>query len=316
MAKRFLFDGGGGGISVGEFIRFGGNVGTFETVSEFIREGFFAETRIPGPILTPRAPTQETPNVSILDVILDTTKDAGQSILRAVIPDPLEVIADVFFPDTAQTILGDSPFVLPSGGFQLPGSIPGTTGGTPPFFPSPLEPTVSSPAPFVIPEAPGIFDDLVRGAIDILPEIIPGFPEIDAGGVMEEPGDVTFEEVGEQFPQVFEPFEDPSLPSVPSLEFPIEGFGVAHPEELELMAEGDLVTCAPRQRLPNCLTVQQWAGAGRPDGYVMDRGGFLRKKRHRRRRPLSQQAKDDLAWAKATFGSGKAFDNVVARMRL
>ncbi len=259
---------------------------------------------------------EELRNMSILDVILDTAKDAGQSILRTIIPDPLEVIADVFFPDTARTVLGDSPFVLPSGGFRLPGSIPGTTGGTPPFFPSPLEPEISSPAPFVIPELPGIFDDLVRAGVDLIGDLIPGIGEIDVspGPVFDE--DVSFEEVGEQFPEIFDPFEDPSLPSVPSLEFPIEGdFGVVQPEDFE-MAEGDLVTCPPRQRLPNCLTVQQWSAAGRPDGYVMDRGGFLRKKRHRRRRPLSQQAKDDLAWAKATFGSGKAFDNVVARMRL
>lgn len=267
--------------------------------------------------------------VGILNDILRGAKTVGQDILRAVIPDPFEAAANVFFPDITKTILGPNVFT----GRLPPSTIP----GTPPFFPGGRTPTgtidvgvldpsavddffenlprdVNAPGGgiFGIPESPGIFDDLIRGIgepggllRDILPELIPAagpildivdvfFPEgvfADTGGFQALPDEDVFED----------PFLNPPF--------------VGEPEDLD-MAEGDLGVCPPRQRLPQCISVQQWQALGRPDGYVMDRGGFLRKKRTRRKRPLTQQAKDDLGWAKSVFGQGKAFDNVVARMRL
>jgi len=292
-----------GFVSIGDTIEFAG--GGLEAPFLFGGESF-----------APRPETSQKKPVSILDAILDTAKDAGQLILRAIIPDPLEAVAEVFFPDVARQVLGPRRIFGGIGG--VPG--PPTPAGTPPFFPSPLEPQPGEPpsifGQIVIPEAPGIFDDIVRGLLDVIPELIPGFPEIDVSPGAEVFGDVTFEDVGREFPQIFEPFESPPLDIGTTLEgFPIEGgFGEVQEDD---MAEDDLSgVCPPRQRLPQCITFAQWNALGRPEGYTADRGGFLRKRRTRRKRPLSQQAKDDLAWAKATFGGGKAFDNVVARMRL
>jgi len=312
-----FFNGGGGGTFF-EFL-FGQFVGEFSGGGGGGIQELLAPRREPvrrAPVLALPPPPSADPPVSILDTILDTTKNIGQQVLRAIIPDPLEVVADVFFPDVARQVLGRPPIL---GGI---GGVPGLPGpaGTPPFFPSPLEPQTGEPpsifGQIVIPEAPGIFDDLVRGFLDVIPELIPGFPEVDVSPGEEVFGDVTFEEVGEEFPEIFEPFESPPLDVGTTLDaFPIDdGFGEVQEDD---MAEEDLSgVCPPRQRLPQCITFAQWNALGRPEGYTADRGGFLRKRRTRRKRPLSQQAKDDLAWAKATFGGGKAFDNVVARMRL
>ncbi len=297
---------------------FGELFGSFEFGGGFDVQELLAPRRerpVRASVLASPPPPLESEPVSILDTILGGAKTVGQSVLRAVIPDEFEILADFFIPDVAQQVLG------PRRVFNIPpifGPQP-RTAATPPFFEFPSDINAPGRGTFeglVIPEAPGIFDDLVRGVIDIIPELIPGFPEIDVApeGVFDD--EVTFEQVGEEFPQIFEPFEEPPLGGSPTVEdFPIEGFGVVQ-EDLDV-AEGDINgVCPPRQRLPACITVAQWTALGRPEGYMMDRGGFLRKRRSRRKRPLSQQAKDDLAWAKATFGAGKAFDNVVARMRM
>ncbi len=258
------------------------------------------------------------PPVAFLDdffgSVVDVFTGGARQILRSVTPDPIEYAIQVFFPEVGAQVFG-SPLGLPAP--ALPGDIISEAGATPPFFPR-LPPgtigrledifpgTVSSPVidgrfdiprPFVpdindpdfgvVRDEPGIFDDLWRGAIDILPELI---PELLGGGVGGAVAGVLAGEVLERT------FTDDTYGGVPGFE------GI--PGAIDT---GEL--------MPREMTIEQWAAAGRPSGFCLTTRGTVTRRRRRRRRPLSQQAKDDLAWAKATFGAGKQFDAVVSRMR-
>lgn len=252
-------------------------------------------------------PNQEQP-VGILNAILDVARPILGPILGPALPDPLERVLDIFFPR------------LPTPVFS---GIPASA--TPPFFPSPLEPDpvdvdpfeglfttgqeVFAPGGFFEEEQPGIFDDLARGVIDIVPDLIPDIPV----GPFDIPVRPIFDLIGEFFGDEDVQMDIGQLPDEDVFEDPFLNPPFEADELEEPMANG---ICPPRQQLPQCLTPAQWAQLGNPEGYRTDKSGLLIKRRHRRRRPLSQQAKDDLGWAKATFGQGKAFDNVVARMRL
>jgi len=260
----------------------------------------------------------------LFDTAIDVFGGAGQTILRSVVPDPIEAAIQVLFPETGAQVFGSpvgpqSPFILGTIPDIAPGG--GIFGSTPPFFPSTVDQgppgtigrfedefpgQVSSPVvdgrfdippptfvPGVIPDQPGIADDLGRAAIDIIPELIPDFLGGGIGGAIAGAGARVLADrllpANDDFA-----FEDPFMNPIPT---------------------GD-PTVAQCVTLPAVVDYQTWVSAGRPSGFTANPcDGLLHRKRRRRRRPLSQQAKDDLAWAKATFGAGKQFDAVVSRMR-
>jgi len=315
MSVEFVDTTTGGSIEVG-----------FDFLAGVLRPEVFAFS-FPG--VDPVSFRQERqPSLGILDQILDVAKGTAQQVLRVIVPDPIEAAVEVFFPDISRNVLGPNVFA----GVLRPPS----TAGTPPFFPGRttsagttdvgvLDPDlvddffetlprdINAPGGgfggfFDIPESPGIFDDIFRGIgnpggfiRDVIPELIP------AAGPILDIADLFFptDELIDAGVQAFLPDED--VFEDPFLNPPFEG---APP-----MAEGEFTACPPGRTLPACMSYADWTRVGRPEGYTGDRFGNMRRRRHRRKRPLSQQAKDDLGWAKATFGQGKAFDNVVARMK-
>ncbi len=259
----------------------------------------------------------------LVDVFQDAAVGVGRTAARLLVPDPIESAIQILFPDVGSQVFG-SPLGLPSPAI-IPPSFPAViseAGATPPFFPGPVgtigriedlfpqstvdmlrlpgsEVFVEAPAAVndpdfgVVRDEPGIFDDLGRAAVDIIPELI---PEVFGGGIGGEIAgglsSVFLENVlptPGQLPDA-DVFEDPFMNP------PLEAAPTARPT----MAE---------------MTIEQWAAAGRPSGFCLTTRGTVTRRRRRRKRPLSQQAKDDLAWAKATFGAGKQFDAVVSRMR-
>lgn len=253
----------------------------------------------------------------LFDVVKGVAVGVGQTAARLLIPDPIEDALQVLFPEVGAQVFG-SPFGFPAPRI-IPPSFPGVIseagaipGATPPFLPGAVtfedipgafDPFIGTPPTFVPPprdindpgfgvvrDEPGIFDDLSRAFIDIVPELI---PELFGGGVG-----------GAVAGAIAGPVLERILPS-PGDDFAFEDPFMNPPF--------DPVTTGATPMAE--MTVEQWAASGRPSGFCLTSRGTVTRRRRRRRRPLSQQAKDDLAWAKATFGSGKQFDAVVSRMR-
>ncbi len=255
---------------------------------------------------------------NIVDIFQDAAVGVGRSAARLLVPDPIEAAIQVFFPDLGAQVFGSplglpAPQIIPpsfpvviSEAGAIPGATPpflpgppGTIGRTEDLFPGVFGPRVANDPVFNIPanindpdfgvvqDAPGIFDDLGRAAVDIVPELI---PELFGGGV------------GGAIAGGIADFFIDSAATAPG--FDTEGS----------VLDGDF---QPTGATPMAATisVQEWEAKGRPSGFCLTHEGRLTRRRRRRRRPLSQQAKDDLAWAKATFGAGKQFDAVVSRMR-
>lgn len=344
----FLRNGGGGaGASFGFLERFGIR---FESIhrESFLEPIIFPrQTRRiiqavapPASVVEELAPTAVPPTVPIVpsfegvepvgffddlfDVFQDAAVNVGRTAARLLVPDPIEASIQILFPDVGAQVFG-SPLGLPAPQIVPPsfpaviseaGAIPGAT---PPFLPGPpgtigrLEdlfpgtfPT-GLPGPFlpapadindpgfgVVQDQPGIFDDIGRAVLDIVPELI---PEIFGGGV----GGAIAEGLFTTGQEVFGPGGQFASDPVGETFIPLATEGVTN------------VACVT---LPAVVDYQTWVSAGRPAGFTANPcDGLLHRKRRRRRRPLSQQAKDDLAWAKATFGAGKQFDAVVSRMR-
>ncbi len=149
----------------------------------------------------------------------------------------------------------------------------------------------------VVRDEPGILDDLGRAAVDILPELI---PEFMGGGIGGEIAGVLARDFMEEL------LPTPGLPDADVFEDPFMNPPLTPP-----------LSPQPTVARPTMaeMTIEQWSAAGRPSGFCLTTRGTVSRRRRRRKRPLSQQAKDDLAWAKATFGTGKQFDSVVSRMR-
>lgn len=253
----------------------------------------------------------------LFDVVQGVAVGVGQTAARLLIPDPIESAIQVLFPEVGSQVFG-SPFGFPAPRI-IPPTFPGVIsetgaipGATPPFLPGAVtfedipgafDPFIGTPPTFVPPprdindpgfgvvrDDPGIFDDLSRAFIDIVPELIPelfggGIGGAVAGALADEVIDRTIGVPGTD-QEIMDRFGDPDA-----------GFGTGG------------------RTMPAEMTIEQWAAAGRPSGFCLTSRGTVTRRRRRRRRPLSQQAKDDLAWAKATFGSGKQFDAVVSRMR-
>jgi len=262
---------------------------------------------------------EATPVVSFISDLFTGVADVfvggARQILRNVIPDPIENSIRIFFPEVGAQVFG-SPVGPSAPNPVFPEDI-NRGAGTPPFFPGPgifrgedpgrdfvlgIPPTragtidvgVLDPVrvdEFLDVDRPGIFDDLIRAGRDILPELIPGIGTIfDIGEGITDFFGVKSPVFADRLPDE-DVFEDPFLN--PPFEPPDTAGAPMHAE----------------------MTLEQWAAAGRPAGFCLTTRGTVTRRRRRRRRPLSQQAKDDLAWAKATFGAGKQFDAVVSRMR-
>jgi len=264
----------------------------------------------------------ESPVVSFISDLLGGVADVfvggARQILRNIIPDPIENTIRIFFPEVGAQVFG-SPVGPPSPNPVFPADI-NRGAGTPPFFPGPgilrgedpgrdfvlgLPPRTPTPAgtvgvgvldpelvdEFLAVDRPGIFDDLIRAGRDILPELIPGI------GTIFDIGEGITDVLGVKSPVFDRRLPDEDVFEDPFLNPPFEAPDTAG---VPMHAE---------------MTIEQWAAAGRPAGFCLTTRGTVTRRRRRRRRPLSQQAKDDLAWAKATFGAGKQFDAVVSRMR-
>ncbi len=254
----------------------------------------------------------------LLDVVTGIGAGVARTAARLLVPDPIESAIQVFFPEVGAQVFGSplgfpAPQIIPPSFPAVISEVGALPGATPPFLPGPVtgnvtfedipgafDPFIGTPPRDFLPpprdindpgfgivrDEPGIFDDLSRAFFDIVPELIPelfggGVGGAIAGGI----ADVAIDRI-----------TGPSL------------------SEETIDALGDDITPVGTPMHAE-MTIEQWAASGRPSGFCLTSRGTVTRRRRRRRRPLSQQAKDDLAWAKATFGSGKQFDAVVSRMR-